>query len=73
MSLSASQKKLRHKLKNGVNFDPRNHRGSFGVIDGTSKRTATLTEKKRRQENKHKGKRGYDRDSSDHTFYYVVL
>jgi len=70
MAKSASQKKLAHKLKNGINFDPRRHRGDFGDITGVKKATPTLVAKQRRQENKHKGKNRYGQ-KEDHTYCCV--
>lgn len=72
MAKSKSKKKLLHSLKNGVNFDPRGKRGDFGEINGITKSTPTLIEKKRRKENKYKKR--YDLgDRVDHIFFYVVL
>lgn len=69
MARSKSQKMLVHKLKNGMNVDPRNQRGDFGVINGVTKSTPTLVEKMRRKENKYKGKNRYDREVSDRTYF----
>ncbi|AEO93756.1 gp498 [Bacillus phage G] len=69
MAKSKSQKKLAHKLKNGVNLDPRNQRGDFGSLTGITKSTPTLVTKQRRQENKHKKRDKYDRDYIGHTYF----
>lgn len=67
MAKSKSQKMLAHKLRNGVNLDPRNRRGDFGVLNGVTKSTPTLVEKQRRKENKYKKR--YDRSIGDHAFF----
>lgn len=73
MSLSASKKKLRHALRNGKMFDPRKNRGDWGSENGVTKKTPSLVERKRRQENKHKGKNRYSHFDYDYSDFYFCL
>ena len=73
MAKSKSKKMLNHKLKNGMNIDPRNRRGDFGTINGVSKATPTLVEKQRRKENKHKKRDRYDREFANHIYFLFSI
>ena len=69
MAKSKSKKKLEHRLKNDLGYDPRNKRGDFGDLTGITQKTPTLLEKKRKQNNKHKKK--YSHGNDDYTSFNI--